>query len=53
MKRLLLIARDFPPRGATGVFRVLKFVCYLPEWGWQPIVVTMAGARQSAQGAAS
>ncbi len=44
MKRVLLIAYDFPPRGGTGVFRVLKFARYLPEWGWQPVVVTVDGA---------
>lgn len=43
MKRLLLITYDFPPRGASGVFRMAKFARYLPEWDWQPVVVTAAG----------
>ena len=44
MRRVLLIAYDFPPRGGTGVFRVAKFGRYLPDWGWQPVVVTVADA---------
>ncbi len=44
MKRLLLMTYDFPPRGASGVFRMAKFARYLPEWNWQPVVVTAAGA---------
>ena len=44
MKHVLLLAYDFPPRGGTGVFRVTKFARYLPEWGWHPVVVTVAGA---------
>ncbi|CAA9265028.1 MAG: hypothetical protein AVDCRST_MAG93-2362, partial [uncultured Chloroflexia bacterium] len=43
MKRVLLIAYDFPPRGGSGVFRAAKFARYLPEWGWQPVVVTVEG----------
>ncbi len=43
MKRLLMVAYDFPPRGGSGVFRVAKFARYLPEWGWLPAVVTVAG----------
>jgi glycosyltransferase involved in cell wall biosynthesis len=43
MRKVLLLTYDFPPRGATGVFRVTKFACYLPEFGWQPVVVTAAG----------
>lgn len=40
MRRVLILTYDFPPRGATAVFRVTKFVRYLPEFGWQPVVVT-------------
>lgn len=37
---ILVIVHDFPPAGGAGVQRVLKFVKYLPEFGWRPIVVT-------------
>lgn len=43
MRRVLLISFDFPPRGATGVLRVTKFARYLPQFGWQPVVLTAAG----------
>ncbi|MCL4394736.1 MAG: glycosyltransferase [Chloroflexi bacterium] len=39
MKRVLIVTFDFPPQGGTGVIRVTKFVKYLPQFGWQPVVV--------------
>ncbi|MNO55661.1 D-inositol-3-phosphate glycosyltransferase [compost metagenome] len=39
-KRVLIIAHIFPPMGGSGVQRTLKFVKYLQEQGWEPIVVT-------------
>ncbi|MCA9982441.1 MAG: glycosyltransferase, partial [Anaerolineales bacterium] len=38
--RVLFIAYNFPPHGGAGVQRSLKFVKYLPQFGWQPLVVT-------------
>ena len=38
----LLIAYAFPPAGGPGVQRMLKFTKYLPEFGWQPIILTAA-----------
>jgi glycosyltransferase involved in cell wall biosynthesis len=38
--RVLVIAYYFPPMGTSGVLRVAKFVKYLPEYGWEPIVLT-------------
>lgn len=40
MKRVLFLAYDFPPLGGGGVLRSVKFVKYLPEFGWQPTVIT-------------
>lgn len=37
---VLVFAYYFPPMGLSGVQRVAKFVKYLPEHGWRPIVVT-------------
>ena len=42
MKRVLVISYYFPPSGGPGVQRVLKFVKYLPDFGWQPTVLTVA-----------
>jgi glycosyltransferase involved in cell wall biosynthesis len=41
MRRVLVIAYYFPPFGGAGVQRTLKFVKYLPEFGWQPVVLTV------------
>ncbi len=41
MKNILVVAYYFPPSGGPGVQRVLKHVKYLPEFGWNPIVLTV------------
>lgn len=43
-RRVLLVAYYFPPSGGPGVQRVLKFVRYLPEFGWDPAVLTVRDA---------
>ena len=40
MKNVLVIAYVFPPIGGGGVQRTLKFVKYLPAFGWRPLVLT-------------
>ncbi len=42
LKRALIIAYAFPPCGGAGVQRTAKFVRYLPEFGWMPVVLTVA-----------
>ncbi|GAB1369951.1 glycosyltransferase family 4 protein [Candidatus Kapaibacterium sp.] len=42
MKNLLVVAYYFPPSGGPGVQRVLKHIKYLPEFGWNPIVLTVS-----------
>lgn len=41
MKKVLIIAYYWPPAGGPGVQRVLRFVNYLPRFGWQPIILTV------------
>ncbi|MDZ7316845.1 MAG: glycosyltransferase [candidate division KSB1 bacterium] len=41
MKRLLILSYYFPPLGLGGTQRIAKFVKYLPQFGWQPTVVTV------------
>ena len=41
MKKVLIISYYFPPSGGPGVQRILKFVKYLPEFGWEPLVLTV------------
>jgi glycosyltransferase involved in cell wall biosynthesis len=40
-KRVLLIAFHFPPfHGSSGSLRTLNFSRYLPQFGWEPMVLT-------------
>lgn len=40
-RRVLVVAYYFPPMGLSGVQRTLKFVKYLPKFGWLPTVLTI------------
>jgi glycosyltransferase involved in cell wall biosynthesis len=40
MKKVLIITYYWPPSGGAGVQRWLKFVKYLREFGWEPIIYT-------------
>jgi glycosyltransferase involved in cell wall biosynthesis len=40
MKKVLILTYHFPPEGGAGIQRVLKFVKYLPEFGYEPFVLT-------------
>jgi hypothetical protein len=41
VKRVLMIAYHYPPQqGSSGIQRSLKFSQYLPEFGWEPAVLT-------------
>ncbi len=42
MKSVLVVAYYFPPSGGPGVQRVLKYIQYLPLYGWNPIVLTVS-----------
>jgi glycosyltransferase involved in cell wall biosynthesis len=43
MKKVLIITYYWPPCGGAGVQRWLKFVKYLRDFGWEPIVYTAEG----------
>lgn len=41
MKGVLMIAYHYPPvQVSSGLQRTLSFSCYLPESGWQPLILT-------------
>lgn len=40
-RKVLLLAYYFPPLGMGGVQRAAKLVKYLPELGWEPVVVSV------------
>jgi hypothetical protein len=41
MEKVLIITYYWPPSGGAGVQRWLKFCKYLPEFGVEPIVLTV------------
>src|SRR5439155_21094507 len=41
MKRVLIIASDFVPSSLPPATRVRFFAKHLPEFGWEPIVLTV------------
>lgn len=41
MKKVLFITYYWPPSGGSGVQRPLKFIKYLRDFGWEPIVYTV------------
>ncbi len=40
-RKVLFLAYYFPPLGMGGVQRAAKLVKYLPQFGWEPMVVTV------------
>ncbi|MGM0463548.1 MAG: glycosyltransferase [Bacteroidota bacterium] len=40
-RKILILTYYWPPCGGAGVQRWLKFAKYLPEYGWEPIVLTV------------
>jgi hypothetical protein len=43
VKRVAVVAYHFPPVGGAGVQRSTAFVRYLPEFGYEPVVITGPG----------
>jgi glycosyltransferase involved in cell wall biosynthesis len=41
MNKVLIVTYYWPPSGGAGVQRWLKFSKYLPELGWEPIILTV------------
>jgi glycosyltransferase involved in cell wall biosynthesis len=39
--KVLIITYYWPPSGGAGVQRWFKFAKYLPEFGWEPVVLTI------------
>ena len=36
-----MIAYYFPPSGVSGIYRTMRFLKYLPECAWRPVVLTL------------
>jgi hypothetical protein len=41
MRRVLVVSYYMPPLGMSGVMRITKLCKFLPEFGWQPLVLTV------------
>lgn len=41
MNKVLIVTYYWPPSGGAGVQRWLKFSKYLPEFGWEPLILTI------------
>ncbi|HQE95930.1 MAG TPA: glycosyltransferase family 4 protein [Candidatus Marinimicrobia bacterium] len=41
MKKVLFISYYWPPAGGATTTRILKFYKYLPEFGWEPVILTV------------
>ncbi|HEX2974441.1 MAG TPA: glycosyltransferase family 4 protein [Bacteroidales bacterium] len=39
--KVLIITYYWPPSGGAGVQRWFKFAKYLPEYGWEPVILTI------------
>jgi hypothetical protein len=49
VKKILMIAFHYPPiQGSSGVHRTLSYSRYLPDHGWQPVVLTVTPKTYSA-----
>ncbi len=41
MKKVLLVTYYWPPAGGPGVQRMVRFARLLPEFGWEPVILTV------------
>ncbi|MBK7142903.1 MAG: glycosyltransferase family 4 protein [bacterium] len=48
MKKVLIVTYVFPPMAAVGGQRLVNFCKFLPEYGWEPVVLTVQGGTNSA-----
>jgi len=46
MKRVLIVSYFFPPQPYIGSLRLGKLAKYLPEYGWEPVVLTVDPGRK-------
>jgi len=42
MPKVLIIAYWYPPKQTIGALRPAKWVKYLPDFGWDPVVITVS-----------
>lgn len=42
MKKVLIITFHYPPTNNCGAIRLAKYAKYLPDFGWEPIILTVS-----------
>ena len=47
-RKVLIVAYFFPPMGGGGVQRTVKFVKYLRDFGYEPVVLTVRSGEHTA-----
>jgi len=47
MKKVIFVTYVFPPMAAVGSQRVVNFCRFLPNHGWQPVVLTVKGGHNT------
>ena len=40
LRTVLMITQKFPPFNGVGVLRVTKFIKYIQDFGWRPVILT-------------
>lgn len=51
-RKVLMITYLWPPMEGVGLMRVSKFAKYLPEYGWEPVILTVRPASGNPSGQA-
>lgn len=49
MHKVLIVTYYWPPAGGPGVQRVLSFTRYLPQYGWEPVILTVENGDYSSE----
>lgn len=47
-KKVLVITYYWPPAGGSAIQRVIKFVKYMREYGWEPVILTVSNGEYPA-----
>lgn len=47
LKKVLVLSYFYPPLGGAGPLRMASFTTYLPEYGWNPYVISAANPDKS------
>ena len=40
-RRVMIFTHMFPPAASSGVMRTMRYIRYLREFGWEPLITTV------------